>query len=753
MFSVLLMFTGFLAEPDAGPTPFSRNEKLEVRAATPGVTQAQCYGKFEIAVDLKATYDNPFDPEDIDVFANFTSPGGKTFRVNGFLTQAFSRRLEKDNELVEQQGDPLWQVRFAPNETGTWRYRVVAKDRTGRVETPEAEFAVVPSACPGYVRRNTRTPHIFAFDNGQPFFPIGEDMCWGRGPDYEKWLRALSQAGGNWIRFFMCQWNCGIEWRAPDPRPRDYGAFGGLGVYNLCNAWKLDAILDTAEQCQVQVMLCLGTYGEFTTGGFFNEGMWDSNPYNAANGGPCAKPDDFWTNEQARKLYKRRLRYIAARYGWRPNVFAWELWNEAYAPAGWVAEMAEFLKGKNDVLPVDPFRHLVSTTYGTREIWDIPEIDFTQSHQYGEANLADVTPVVLDDARQHVKFGKPHLLAEFGIDWRSSDDKHDPGFRGVNLHNALWSSVLSGDAGSAMIWYWDTYIDHGNLYKQYAVIRRFTDRIPWTEGAWKPLAIDPPQVHVDTEAWRDLAVAPTSTWGRNSVAEFTITPLGGAGNDPMPTFLYGPCKPELRTPLVLHATFDHPGRFDIRVNAVSTKVHVRFLMDSTPVRELDLSANPPEKEGGAPEYESTEFKKEYGIYQARFNKKYGIEVPAGAHMITVDVTDGDWLSVADYAFGGYVSNRFPRVNICGLANGSKAFLWIQNAEHGWLNVKSNAHIEPIRGAETAVHGLADGQYACEWWDTWTGEVTLRETADCAGAAMRLRLPDLATDAAASIQPR
>ena len=68
-----------------------------------------------------------------------------------------------------------------------------------------------------------------------------------------------------------------------------------------------------------------------------------------------------------------------------------------------------------------------------------------------------------------------------------------PAFKGINLHNALWASVFSGNAGGAMIWYWDSYIHPGNLYAQYANLRRFTDTIPWNEGPWKPVTIDPPQ--------------------------------------------------------------------------------------------------------------------------------------------------------------------------------------------------------------------------------------------------------------------
>jgi endo-1,4-beta-mannosidase len=111
-----------------------------------------------------------------------------------------------------------------------------------------------------------------------------------------------------------------------------------------------------------------------------NEGCWVSNPYNAKNGGPCARPADFWTNPEARRLYQKRLRYLIARWGYSPNLFAWEFWNEVPetpATAAWVAEMAAYLKRH------DPNRHLVSTTYGDSATWKCPDVDFPMTHMYG----------------------------------------------------------------------------------------------------------------------------------------------------------------------------------------------------------------------------------------------------------------------------------------------------------------------------------------------------------------------------------
>lgn len=740
----------------APPTSFAQHEQLELRAATPNTTSVACYGLFELTIDLKATYDNPFNPDDVDVYAIFQGPDGTTRRVNGFLAQPHTRRLEEKYEHIEPAGPPIWSIRFAPNREGEWKYRVTAKDRSGSVSLAEAAMTATASKSAGFIRVDRRDPHLFAFDNGRPFFAIGENMCWpgGRGTyDYDDWLGELGRAGGNWIRLWSHRWNCCLEWGATGKPDWDKERYEGLGVYNLASAWKLDAILDIAEKNGVYMMLTLGTYGELMDGGFFNEGLWEVNPLNAANGGPCAKPDEVWTNESARKLYRQRLRYVAARYGWRSSLFAWEFWNEAKAPAPWVQEMAQFLKGEGPFAgaPADPYKHLVSNTWGAPDVWRLPEVDFTQTHHYGEGNIPDSGPVIHADAAGFRAYGKPHLMAEFGIDWRSSDDKYDASFQGVNLHNGLWASALSGNAGGAMIWYWDSYVHPGKLYPHFAALRKFTDAIPWEKGPWNSLAMDAPTAKVDTETWRDLVLMPVQSWAKNEHTGYTVKPLDSANDTPLPTFLYGPLKPELRTPLVFNVNYATNGRFEVHVNAVSGGATLQIRLDGVSKFDKAFSATPPDKEGVTPEYESTKLRPEYKSYEARFNKRYGIDVPSGAHTITVDVTDGDWLNTSSYTFTKYISSRYPHMNAYGITNGTMACLWLQNAGHTWKAVRDNTPAAPITNATVTVRGLPPGQYACTWWDTAKGEPMRTDPATCADNALVLAIPDLDTDIAARVE--
>jgi len=69
-------------------------------------------------------------------------------------------------------GDPVWKVRFAPQQTGTWRHRVRATDASGTVQSAEGAFTVVPSALPhnhGLIRVSPTDPGYFEYSDGTPF--------------------------------------------------------------------------------------------------------------------------------------------------------------------------------------------------------------------------------------------------------------------------------------------------------------------------------------------------------------------------------------------------------------------------------------------------------------------------------------------------------------------------------------------------------------------------------------------------------
>lgn len=755
-----LMALAFSAR--AATTPYAQHNALKLISVTQNAESVLRFGKFEITLELRADYDNPFDPEQVDVHADFTSPTGKIHRVNGFLNQSFTRSSPNGTERWTAAGSPVWTLRFAPDEvsqgTANWSYQISVRDKKGQISDGARVFSVSNSDNPGFIHIGKANPRGFAYDSGKPFFAVGENMGWAgqRGfADYDDWLAALGKAGGNWIRVWMSSSNGALEWsRSSTNSGWNGGDYHGVGVYALDNAAKVDAILDDAEKNNIAAMLCFGTYGEFTTGGFFGEGQWKANPYNRANGGPLDKPEEFWTNETARKLYRQRLRYIAARYGYRTSLQAWEFWNEANPLTDWVKEMAGYLKGTRS--PAEPaadaHNHLISTSYGSESIWRLPEIDFSMSHNYGMGDILDHAPVIRSDAEQNAVYNKPHLMAEFGIDWRDSDSKYDPDGKAVNFHNGLWSSMASGNAGTAMLWWWDNYVGPKNLYAPFTAARKFVDSVHWQKGVWIPADFGAPLLPKGTETFQNLPIAANGGWGKSAVSDFIVTPLGIAGNPTIPSLLYSPAKAEFRTPVRFHVNMKRAGRFLVHVNTVSSFTNLRFLVDDQLVSEVKLDAAPPKDANVKPEYAATKFFPEYGVYQAEFDREIGIDVPAGQHIITLDVSAGDWMRVSSYTVTKYRSSRYAQINLYGTVCGREAVLWAQNPQHNWKNVLDKKPIAPIVGATVTLRGLPAGRYSLTWWDTWNNVPLKTETADCNANGLLLRLPTLERDAALHILP-
>jgi hypothetical protein len=730
-------------QPDLG-----MSGPLAIRGVSLNRSRVGRFGKLEITVDLSATYANPFDPDQIDLGADFSGPNGEAAHIDGFLDQPFDRALNSSGtEELTPAGPPVWRIRFAPDRVGAWKAVVTARDASGVVRSAPIAFTVTASINPGFVRRSKRSPSMFAFAGERPYFPIGEDMGWGNNGgtfNYDEWLAKLHVAGGNWVRVWMGNGSNRIEWSK--------GSMGdGLGVYDLARAWRVDRILDTARQDGIYVMLSLGTYGELQSGGYWGEGDWPTNPYNSANGGPCATPEDDAVNPIAKKFYRQRLRYIVARYGWNTAIQSWEFWNETPAPAPWIGEMAQYLKGAGPFSghAADPYRHLISTTWGSPEVWAIPQVDFTQTHYYGEGDIPDLAPGVVSDARANLGLGKPHMLAESGITWKGPDKQFDPAGKGVDLHNTIWASAASGNAGSAMIWWWDSYVDPDNLYHEYTPLARFAATIPWTAGPWRPLTASTAITDVPTVAPRDCVLLADLGWGKTAPHPYSISNrlLDQPGG--YPSILYGDDKPQWRKPVEFDVDFAKAGSLVLHVESVSSSAQLSASIDGVATWSHAFSAAPV-AEGVIPEYKSTAINKPYTGYRAEYDKDFSFPIPAGSHRVVLGVGEGDWMSVSSYTLTGYVSDRIADVRIVATANPKCAVLWAQNRASNWYNVLHNITVAPVRSARTVLTGLTPGVYTVNWFDTGSGAVARTVTVKATKAGLALALPDFATDVAASI---
>jgi hypothetical protein len=419
----------------------------------------------DLRVDMAATWENPYDPDDISVVAEFTPPSGQTRTVPGFYYWPFERHdLEGQEQLVAGEA-PEWRVRFTPTEPGAWGVRVRVTDRNGSAAL-DSSFNVTDSPHPGFVRVSTRNPHVFSFDDGSSYFPIGLNLCWyadhGDGNRqtlaYDEWLENLAASGGNFIRVWMFSISFNPEWSDT-----------GLGQYDERQPalWRLDHILRRCEELGIKMQLVLVNHGQLS---LKVNSEWDSNPYNAANGGPLSHPSEFFADETARGLFQRRLRYLMARYSYSPNILAWEWFNEIEWTDGlvgdnlgpWIDEMSGVVR------EWDPNDHLftISSLMDDR-LYLPPSIDFVQPHAYEVGNWPPMVFWLVASSRE--RFGKPVFLGEIGM-------SHTPAasdMTGHHLHTTNWASLTGGAAGGAMSWWWDGYIAPRGLWHRYRGISAF----------------------------------------------------------------------------------------------------------------------------------------------------------------------------------------------------------------------------------------------------------------------------------------
>lgn len=151
------------------------------------------FEKFEITFQIQNTSATntfyPYDPNPpagvpantgISVSALFTDPQGTSYAQPAFYYQAFDDQIKGSNdEWIYPQNQYSWKVRFSPNKTGTWSYRLTATDSTGTSTTTNQTFTVSDSTSHGFIKASPNDPRYFEYEDGTYFPALGYNMNGG----------------------------------------------------------------------------------------------------------------------------------------------------------------------------------------------------------------------------------------------------------------------------------------------------------------------------------------------------------------------------------------------------------------------------------------------------------------------------------------------------------------------------------------------------------------------------------------------
>ena len=710
-------------------------EKLEIRGVTPNAKSVGLYDKLELTVDLGATYDNPYDPDDVALDAAVTSPSGKQVHLPGFFLVEQRREVHDESEVMIPEGNGGWKVRFAPTEVGRYTYRLTLRDRTGDVSGGEGAFTAKRGKQKGFLRPSRVDPHYFAFDNGDGYLAIGHNL-----PIYhtsgqlgDEGMRRFAAAKENYNRWWMCSYGFGIEWMKD------------LGWYRQDAAARIDLALDVAKDLGLYYMMCMDTHQDFRENG------WERNPFNAKNGGPCASPREWFTNEAARGFYKKRLRYTVARWGYSPNVLCWEFGNEFEGWANspdevklpWHREMSDYLRS------IDPFGHMITTSFwsstGPEEYWRLPNIDIVQTHCYTNDDNNVAQAIRQYSLHQWRTFEKPHIFGEFGIRSHSTTADKDP--QGWGVHNALWAGLSNFCAGLPMPWWHETYIDRLDLYFHFTAVQRFAADLPFGTATWEPLdttdvAFADPNHKPET---RDAQVTPLSRWGKPEYNEFVLLPDGTIEGERRPQeLLQGQGHQDLKNPPTFIVDYPQDGQFIVHVGTVSNSGLLRIWIDD----DLKLEKDLPCGEGLG---KQSAWREQWTLWETTYDEDVTVPVPVGRHRIRIENFGKDWVRVASYKFTGCNVLDKPNLLACAMRTKDLAILWLQNRDSSWYNHAGTGPVGKVDPSMLTLTGLPNGQYRVEWWETWKGQRERAETVTVRGGRLRLDIPAIETDVALKLK--
>ncbi len=665
--------------------------RLEIQNLRVTPREVRTYERLTISFDLSQQYTNPYDPEEVAVWAELRGPDGTVLRIPGFWFEPyepvdeFTRKHVFTNpgrERYRRVGSPCWQVRVALLQPGRWMGQVVAKDATGIARSQRFSVVCLPGREHGFLQV-AGNGQFLVFGDGMPFVPIGFCIAWARGngekDTYDYYFSRLARAGGNAARVWMCHW-AWLEWtRGEKGALRGYE---GVGRYNQQIAYNFDRILQLAERHGIYLQICFnnGCWEFGRPDGRHEEyDSWGGNPYNATNGGPCKQPGDFWTSLVARRLYKNKLRYIVARWGYSTHVMAWELWNEIgaenNATVAWHEEMVEYLHS------TDPYKHLVTSSSWVKDVGELRRtwkvLDLGQFHY---CTLADVLK-----ARELFP-RKPFIVGEGP--WSAE-----------SMSRYACSLPLAGAAGPPLTWHSgvSSPVEKENWYPFIAWLCRTWRDFPAATESVTKLKLEVVEARAsDGRRYAPVVIHPGfNTWlKRAQQAEFVVPPDGNVDTSRMSNRLYGsnPDRAPYRNPPTFVVDYPVAGEFRVKVGECSGPSVLVIRMDGKTLLRYQVPGSGRRHPPAAERWQS-------------------IEVPAGQHRIEVDNAGADWMAVGPFVLTNYRdATKYPPATALGIAAGGQARVWMSN---DWA-AAGPEQAPPAVDVSVRCSGL-EGRWEVEWY--------------------------------------
>ncbi|GHT85421.1 hypothetical protein FACS18947_4170 [Bacteroidia bacterium] len=445
------------------------------------------YERSDFEIELKTQWKKyPYLQEEVALDMVITTPSGIKLTLPCYYESGESGKAS------------IWKARFAPQETGQYKYSFQLTGGGKSVKkSQEQTFESKASGKSGFL--HTRDYWTLRFDNGKPFRGIAENICWeSRDRDdskfykdlheradiynYEYLLPDFAKNGGNFFRTWMSGWNLPIDQKG---RINNSRYTPSDEYYNPSALAKMDRLMDLSDSLQLYIMLTLGQ-GDAS---LREEGI-------------TTTPEDFFIHPKVKAKYKNRLRYIVARWGYSTGIAMWEFFNEvdnvqfrnkdnpikAEYITQWHDEMATYLK------KIDPYHHIVTTSISHRDVDGmnlVKDLDINQKHIYNN------TSVIPEEIKKYTEaFEKPYIIGEFGYewDWQKNFSEFADGMD-IDFKRGLWYGLFSPTPVTPMSWWWE-FFDNRWMTTYFRGVRAISDKmLAAGNGSFEPVAVKAEKAH------------------------------------------------------------------------------------------------------------------------------------------------------------------------------------------------------------------------------------------------------------------
>lgn len=349
-----------------------------------GVSNDATPSQVESAYDL-----NPYADDSLQLVMTLTDPdGNQRMKWGFFMREAHWDSSDPTAKLTEHTGSILHpyhiRYRISPDMEGLWHFSVAIKapytSGSNDQTLPDLNFSGYTFFCEpalpdnrGSLSVSQANGRTLKFQTGSPFIGLGTNMAdadhgdLGRNIDPNSWwysfykrdhdvmkesMDLLHDAGGNFMRMFLLRHIFAPEWvnlgvydayKTPEVCDSNFpttcetnGWTDGHMGNGQFQSWAFDQMLDQARKSEIYIQLCIDPY---MPGVGYEKFLWGAHPFVQNILEPSARPYDlkhfFYQGGNAQNLdegafrfWKRKYKYIMARWGYSVNLPIIEPFNE-----------------------------------------------------------------------------------------------------------------------------------------------------------------------------------------------------------------------------------------------------------------------------------------------------------------------------------------------------------------------------------------------------------------------------------------